>query len=107
MSIPQPSASFRDVYSLGKEARKTVLSFKVKTDSHCLKSLKIVSFDILGPKFYLNIYPFLLGQILGKLHIFIPFLLGQIWGKLDWFELCTVYYEPANFALVRLELIVF
>ena len=25
----------------------------------------------------------------------------------DWLELCTVHYEPANFALVKLELIVF
>ena len=28
MSIPQPSASFRDVYSLGKEARKTSIIFQ-------------------------------------------------------------------------------
>ena len=25
----------------------------------------------------------------------------------DWLELCTVHYEPANFALAKLELIVF
>ena len=71
-----------------RKPEKLVLSFKVKTDSHCLKSLKIISLDILWPIYCLNFYPFCWVKLWSSYifltnYIFTPFLFGQIFDKLN------------------------
>ena len=112
MSIPQPSASFRDVYSLGKEARKTSIIFQSENwftpfwnhwkmsplTFYVQNTIWIftpfywvrlwASYIFLSPFYWVRyeanyiFLPLFIGSDMSQITFSTPFLLGQKWVKL-------------------------